>query len=237
MGNGPTDLATDGNHGELTMLRIGHRGAAGHERENTMRSFRRALDIGVDLIETDLRLTADGALVLSHDPRMDVAGAQREVRAATLAELRAASSGSGEGVATLDDLLSVAAGRSGLMLELKVEGIAGPTVEAVEAASFPGSLIYASFHHGELLTIRRLRPEAKTLALIHAGPVDKVQFALDARATHAGINIEFATAEFVDALHKAGLAVFVYTVDEPGEIAAMKALRVDGIISDYPDRV
>jgi glycerophosphoryl diester phosphodiesterase len=219
------------------MLRIGHRGAAGYERENTLRSFRRALDLGVDLIETDLRLTADGALVLSHDPRMDVAGTHREVRTATLAELRRSPGSEEEGIATLNDLLGVAAGRSGLMLELKVEGIAEQTVEAVTAASFPGPLIYASFHHGELLTIRRLRPEAKTLALIHAGPVDKVQFALDARASHAGINIDFATVEFVSALHQAKLAVFVYTVDEPDEIAAMKALGVDGIISDYPDRL
>jgi glycerophosphoryl diester phosphodiesterase len=206
-------------------LRIGHRGAAGHERENTTRSFLRALDLGVDLIETDLRETADGAIVLYHDAWI--------VRTSTLAALRAID---GE-MATLEELLAVANGRCGLMLELKVTGLAERTLAAVAAAGFSGSAIYASFHHDELLTIRRLQPDAKTLALIHAAPVDKTRFAIDAQATHAGINIELATAAFVSALHNSGLQVFVYTVNEPEDIAAMKALRVDGIVSDYPDRV
>jgi glycerophosphoryl diester phosphodiesterase len=206
-------------------LRIGHRGAAGHERENTTRSFLRALDLGVDLIETDLRETADGAIVLYHDTWI--------VRTSTLAALRAID----EEMATLEDLLAVANGRCGLMLELKVTGIAERTIAAVAAAGFTGPVIYASFHHDELLTIRRLQPDAKTLALIQAEPVDKTRFAIDAQATHAGINIEFATAAFVSALQKSGLRVFVYTVNEPEDIAAMKALGVDGIVSDYPDRV
>lgn len=208
-------------------IRIGHRGAAGHERENTRRSFLRALDLGVDLIETDLRETADGAIVLCHDAWID----GHEVRASTLADLRAID----EDMATLEDLLAVANGRCGLMLELKVTGLAERTLAA--ANGFTGPLIYASFHHEELLTIRRLQPDARTLALIHAAPVDKTRFALDAQATHAGINIEFANAAFVSALQDAGLQVFVYTVNEREEIAAMKALKVDGIISDYPDRV
>lgn len=206
-------------------LRIGHRGAAGHEPENTLASFRRAIELGVDLIETDLRRTADGVIVLVHDPWLD----GREVTATPFAALGP--------VATLDDLLEVANGKTGLMLEIKVAGIAAATVEQVERSGFEGPLIYASFHHPELLVIRELRPEAQTLALIHGGTVNPTQFALDARATHAGLNFEFATAERVDALHRAGLQVFVYTVDQPSDIAAMKAAGVDGIISDYPDRL
>jgi len=216
------------------ILRIGHRGAAGHERENTTRSFLRALDLGVDLIETDLRETADGAIVLVHDAWIGIAGVHQQVRALTLAELRTVV---GHEIATLDDLLAVADGRCGLMLEAKVTGLAERTIAAVAAAGFTGPLIYASFHHDELLAIRRLQPDAQTLALIHGAPVDKTQFAIDAQATHAGINIEFATAELVSALHERGLQVFVYTVNEPADIAAMKALRVDGIVSDYPDRL
>ena len=208
-------------------LRIGHRGAAGHERENTTHSIRRALDLGVDLIETDLRETADGAIVLCHDAWID----RHQVRASTLADLRAID----EEMATLEDLLAIANGRCGLMLELKVTGLAERTMAAV--AGFTGPLVYASFHHEELLAIRRLQPDVETLALIHAAPVDRARFAIDAQATHAGIQIEFATAAFVSALQDSGLQVFVYTVNEPEDIAEMKVLRVEGIISDYPDRV
>jgi glycerophosphoryl diester phosphodiesterase len=236
MGSRRSRLAAAG--GELTMpLRIGHRGAAGHERENTSRSFLHALEIGVDLIETDLRETADGAIVLCHDPSINIAGVQHQIGTSMLTDLRTAASASGDELATLNDLLTMSNGRCGLMLEIKVTGLAERTVAAVAAAGFTGSVIYASFHHDELLAIRNLNSDAQTLALIHGAPVDKAQFALDAQATHAGINIEFANAEFVSALHASGLQVFVYTVDEPEDIAAMKALRVDGIISDYPDRL
>src|SRR5688572_19643558 len=110
-------------------LRIGHRGAAGHERENTTRSFLRALDLGVDLIETDLRETADGAIVLYHDAWI--------VRTSTLADLRAID----DEMATLEDLLTVANGHCGLMLELKVTGLAQRTIASVTAAGFSGPLI------------------------------------------------------------------------------------------------
>jgi glycerophosphoryl diester phosphodiesterase len=215
-------------------LRIGHRGAAGHERENTLRSFSRAIELGVDYIETDLRRTADGVIVLSHDPWIQGSGVKRlEVKSSTLAQLRAES----DVVATLDEVLDIARGRTGLMLEIKVEGIGAATVDQVVHSGFSGPLIYASFHHLELLAIHELRPDARTLALIHGGPVNPTQFARDARATHAGINIEFATEERVTALGRAGFQVFVYTVDEPSDIAAMKLVGVDGIISDYPDRL
>jgi glycerophosphoryl diester phosphodiesterase len=208
-------------------LRIGHRGAAGHERENTRRSFLRALDLKADLIETDLRETSDGEIVLCHDAWLD----GHEVRATTLADLRAIDAE----MATLEDLRAIANGRCGLMLELKVTGLAERTISAV--AGFTGPLIYASFHHDELLDLRRLQTDAQTLALIHAAPVDRARFAIDAQATHAGINVEFANAAFVTELQDSGLQVFVYTVNEPADIAAMKGLGVEGIVSDYPDRV
>ncbi len=208
-------------------LRIGHRGAAGHVRENTARSFLRALDLGVDLIETDLRHTADGAIVLCHDAWIG----GHPVHGTTLAGLRAMD----DEMATLEELLAITNGRCGLMLEIKVTGLAAQTIAA--ASGFPGPLVYASFHHDELLAVRRLQPNAQTLALIHAAPVDKARFAIDAQATHAGIQIEFASEAFVSELWNSGLQVFVYTVNEPADIAAMKELGVQGIISDYPDRL
>jgi glycerophosphoryl diester phosphodiesterase len=234
MADGASRVASS-NTGELTMpLRIGHRGAAGYERENTLDSFRRAIDLGVNYIETDLRLTADGVIILNHDPWIKGDdGHRKEVKSSTLAELP----GGLDVIATLADVLDVARGRTGLMLEIKVEGIASRTIEQVERAGFDGPLIYASFHHSELLVFRELRPRAQTLALLHAGPVNPTQFAEDARATHAGLNVEFATEERVAALHRAGFQVFVYSVDEPSDIAAMKMVGVDGIISDYPDRL
>jgi glycerophosphoryl diester phosphodiesterase len=99
------------------------------------------------------------------------------------------------------------------------------------------SIFYASFFHSELLRVRELDPAAQTIALIEAVPVSFSAFALDAWATHAGVAFESLEPDFVRGLKDAGLAVFTYTVDEARDIARARSMRVDGLISNFPDRL
>ena len=170
-------------------------------------------------------MTSDGELVLCHDAWIGSA----EVAAATFRDLPP--------VMTLGELLDQCRGRVGLMLELKVAGIAERVYEIVQRTEFPDPVVYASFHHDEVRRLRDRDPDASTLALIAGAPVDRSRFVVDAGATHAGIHVDFADTTFVDALHNAGAKVFVYTANEPAEIETLIACGVDGIISDYPDRV
>lgn len=225
-------------HGQRYLLRIGHRGAAGYAPENTLASLERAINLGVDLVEFDVRRTADGKLVLMHDDTVDrTTNGQGSIESLPLGVLRGLIAGGGERVPLLEEALGCLNGRAGVMIELKVAGIAAEVCATVKAANFQGAVIYASFVHEELLTARSLMADAHTLALIEEAPIDLTAFAIDAKATHAGLALNVVTPPLVQALRAQGIKVFVYTVDEPQDIVRMKRLGVDGIISNFTDRI
>lgn len=214
-------------------LKIGHRGAAGHAPENTILALKTGIELGVDFVEFDVRRTSDGALVLCHDRTL---GGQ-PVRGLPRTTLRKLEISSGHTIPTLHEALTAIAGATGVMIELKEEGMGEDVCRVVEETGFTGPVIYASFWHQELLAIRRKRPSAQTLALIDAVPVNLTAFAEDACVTHVGLALDCVSEAYVAALHRKEMAVFVYTVDEPADIQWLSAIGVDGIISNYPDRL
>jgi glycerophosphoryl diester phosphodiesterase len=212
-------------------LRIGHRGAAGHAPENTLLSIETALSFGAEVIEIDVHRSRDGQLIVMHDERVDrTTNGSGYIRDLTLAQLRALE------VPTLAQAIQAVKGRAALMVELKVRHIVPEVVRAV--ANVPDvSVFYASFFHSELLRVRELEPGARTIALLEAVPVSLTAFAIDAQATHAGVAFQSLEPDFVRALQDAGLAVFTYTVDDPAEFRDARSLGVDGLISNFPDRL
>ena len=227
--------ATDG---PRHILRIAHRGAAGHAPENTLAALEVAIQLGVDMVEFDVQRSADGALVLFHDRTVDrTTNGEGSVESLPLTVLRGLDAGEGERIPLLEEALACLNGRAGAMIELKVRGIAAEVRATVKATQFQSPLIYASFFHEELLTVRKLMPDAQTLALIEGASIHLTAFAIDAKATHVGLALDFVTPALVQALQAQGIKVFVYTVDEPENIARMKRLGVDGIISNFPDRI
>ena len=212
-------------------LRIGHRGAAGHAPENTLLSIETALALGAEVIEIDVHRSLDGELIVMHDERVDrTTGGSGYIRDLTLPQLRALR------IPTLMEAMQAVKGRASLMIELKVRQIV-PEVIRVAANNPEVPVLYASFFHSELLRVRELEPTAQTIALIEAVPVSLTAFAIEARATHAGIAFQSLEPEFVRRLQDAGIAVFTYTVDEPREIRYARSLGVDGLISNFPDRL
>jgi glycerophosphoryl diester phosphodiesterase len=212
------------------MLRIGHRGAAGHAPENTILSIEKALAFGVDVVEIDLHRSRDGHLIVMHDARVDrTTNGIGYIRDLTLDQLRALR----PAVPTLEEVLEAVEGKSALMIEMKVRGVA----DQVSAVSAGRDVYYASFLHSELLRIRELQPHARTIALIDGIPVTHTAFAAEANATHAGIGFDSLEPDFVRSLHAAGIKIFTWTVDDPRDIAYAESLQVDGIISNYPDRL
>ncbi|HEV2134773.1 MAG TPA: glycerophosphodiester phosphodiesterase [Terracidiphilus sp.] len=223
----------------MSLLRIGHRGAAGHAPGNTLLSFEAALRFGVDLIEIDVQQTSDGHLIVLHDRNLRPStNGNGPVESRTLEEIRKLRTVPGDlSIPTLNETIACVNGRAGFMVEIKVPGIAGQTLQTIRNAGFRGSVYYASFLHEELLAIRELDPGAPTIALLEGTPVNMTAFALDARATHAGLSIHSLSRRFVDTLHEAGIQVFTWTVDEPDQIAFAKSCGVDGLISNFPDRL
>ena len=203
------------------MRRIGHRGAMGHAPENTIASFEKAIALGCDEVETDVWLTADGRLVITHDPPGD---------GATL---------------TLDAALDVCRGRAGVNVELKADRdeqqaaevgrrVARRLAEGAELDAY-----VSSFWWSALAAARDVAPDVRR-AFVFSDSPDRD--ALIASAVSAGLwalhpNRAYATRELVGAAHAAGLRVNVWTVNDQDEIAACAALGVDGVMSNWPERI
>jgi glycerophosphoryl diester phosphodiesterase len=219
------------------VLRIGHRGAAGHAPENTLAAIRKGIALGVDFVEIDVRRTADGVLVVLHDGTVNrTTNGKGRVDRLSLQEVKKFNAGSGEHIPTLDEVLRVARGEAGLMLELKVKGVAPQTVEVVREAGFRDPVIYASFLHDELKHVRTVDPGASLMVLF--GSLSRISVPRAMKyGPYVGLRHDKATRPLVDAFHRADLLVFVYTADAPSDIQHALSLDVDGIISNFPERI
>ena len=219
--------------------RIGHRGAAGHAPENTLAAIETGIRLGADFVEIDVRRTVDGVLVALHDAsvRRTTDGRGR-VDALSLRQLRAFNAGNGERIPTVEEVLkSVAASRVGLMLELKVTGVAHLTVDTVRAADCKNPVIYASFLHDELTQVRAVEPKAALMVLFDRLPRAPVAYAAQYQAAYVGVRHDRATRPIVEAFHRENMLVWVYTANHREDIGRAISLGVDGVISDFPERL
>ena len=222
-----------------SFLCIGHRGARGHEPENTLRSVRRALELGAHGIEIDVWF-ADGELVVIHDARLDrTTNGRGYVSRKTFAQLRALDAGQGERIPTLREVFETVNRRAFIHIELKGRRTAGPVgaliAEFVEQRGWRyEDFVVSSFHRAEL---RAMSDPRIAIALLLARPTRL--YALSARRVRAGaVNpaLRFVTQRFVEDAHRRGLRVFVYTVNDPADLARMRAWGVDGVFTDFPER-
>jgi len=217
------------------VLIIGHRGAAGLEPENTLRSFGRALELGVDRIETDVRLTKDGHPVLVHDATVDrTTDGTGPVRDLTLKEIRELDAGRGERVPTLRELLALAGGKVGLNLELK-DGDAAEIVLRLLRESGVQDVLLTSGDAEVLMKVRRLAPQVPTEHIFGKPPDDAVHRALTVGAEYVSCHIAHLCEDFVSEAHRHGLKVVAWPPDTPEEMKRAAGLGVDLICTDRPD--
>lgn len=222
----------------MSLLCFGHRGAAGHAPENTLRAIDRGIELGAEWVEIDVQLSADEALVVVHDHRLPGVGAVAETSLEALRRIDL----EGERIPTLDEVFDRIGSRAGLNIELKGAFTAAPVAAAIEARLADGSwtyerLLVSSFNHHELKRIKALLPDLRIGALTASLPLEYARFAevLGAYSLHA--NMGFVDSALVEDAHRRGLEVFIYTVNEPDDLVRMAALGVDGVISDFPERV
>jgi len=225
------------------ILRIGHRGAAGHEPENTLRSFRRALGIGVDMIEFDVHICASGEIVVIHDKTVErTSNGTGYVNDLTYQELRKLDAGLGERIRTLEEAFDLALGCSMLNIELKGDGTGRPVLRSVEHYIETGKaksndFLVTSFKFEELVALRELSDTIRIGILTSGNPEDVLEIARDLNAHSVNPHHSTVGERFVEESHERGLMIYPWTVNEKDVIAKMKYLKVDGIISDYPDRI
>ena len=217
---------------------IGHRGARGIEPENTMRSFRKALELRVDLIECDVHMTKDDHIVLIHDHTVDrTTNATGPVNGFTFEEIRRLDAGKGEIIPTLQELLDLARGKVMLHIELKDETATEKTVRFVEKNHMEPEVFLTSGNTETLRKVRELNPAIPTEHIFGKPPEDAIDLALSVGAKRVSCHISHLTSEFVKKAHENGLDVIAWPPNTVEEAKKAAKCGVDLICTDRPDVV
>ena len=217
------------------MLRIGHRGARAYEPENTIRSFKKALEIGVDAVELDVRKTKDNRLVVIHDADVkrttDGKGLVSEL---TLTEIKTFSTEKGEKIPTLKEALDFLDRKVKILIELKETGVEKQVLTAVSERGLQKNVIIVSFIEEALQKVKELGKEVET-GLIYARHKNPLKTALELKASYLLPLYRFTHTANVQKAHENGLKVIVWTINKPEEVVEYAKKGVDGIASDKPD--
>ncbi|MFB6678370.1 glycerophosphodiester phosphodiesterase [Streptomyces sp. NPDC057684] len=218
----------------MNFLTIGHRGVMGVEPENTLRSFVAAQNAGLDLIELDLHLSKDGALVVMHDADVDrTTDGRGPIADKTLAELRALDAGRGERVPVFEEVLDAVS--KPLQAEIKDVAAARALADVMLRRDLVSRVEVISFHDEAIAEIARLVPGVRTALVASRYGTDVVERATAAGATSLVLNIRRLTQEIVERARKADLRIIGWVVNTQDDLRLVRALGLDGATTDYPE--
>jgi glycerophosphoryl diester phosphodiesterase len=235
--------------GYLALLLIAHRGASGHAPENTLAAFKKAVTLGATFIETDLQLTRDARLVAIHDETVNrTTNGKGAVHDMTLAELRRLDAGSwfgsefaGERIPTLEEVLDFAKKFDVIFyLEIKPGGSFGgehALIGGLRASGEIARTIVISFDSAILANVRKIEPTLMT-GLLYDGQIEKpLDQALEVGARQLAVRGDLVSPGLLTAARAKDLQVVCWTVNHSAHMRQLIDAGVDGIMSDYPDRL
>jgi glycerophosphoryl diester phosphodiesterase len=215
------------------ILKVGHRGARSYEIENTLESFKKAIALGVNAIELDVRKSKDGKLVIIHDDNLKkVFKKDILVNQATLKELKQFTENK---IPTLEEALKIIGKKvDKILVELKEAGYEKKVLDIIKKEKLKDRVIIISFHEQALSNIRELDNEIET-GLIYVKYKNPVDAALKLNAQYLVTLYRFTHTRDVEKAHKNNLKVIVWTINTKQEVKDYIAKGVDGIASDKPD--
>ncbi len=217
------------------LLKIGHRGARAYEPENTLRSFQKAIELGVDAVELDVRKTKDNEIVVIHNVDVnkttDGSGSVSEL---TLEEIKRFVTEKGEKIPTLEEVLDSVGKRVKILVELKETGIEEQVLGLIRGKGLIENVVIISFHEDALRKVRELDGEVAT-GLIYVRHKNPIRAALELKAEYLLSLYRFTHSANVKKAHEKGLKVIVWTINNEEEVAEYRKKGVDGIATDRPD--
>jgi len=217
------------------MLKIGHRGAKAYEPENTLRSFTKAIELGVDAVELDARRTREGEVVVIHDAKVDkTTNGKGSVSDLTLNEIKQLVTDKGERIPTLDEALDFLDKKVKILIELKETGLEEKVLGLIHGKGLEKNVIIVSFQEEALRRVRELDDEVDT-GLIYVRHRNPIKAALDLGAKYLLSLYRFTHTANVNKAHENGLKVIVWTINKQEEVLEYVKKGVDGIASDRPD--
>lgn len=233
-------------------LNIAHRGFAGIYPENTMRAFIGAVKAGCDGIETDVHMTKDGVLVICHDETIDrTTNGTGYINSYNYSDLSKFDAGikcgqefSEEKIPTLDDLFDFVKDKDLLInIELKnniinYDGMEEKVIEKIYQYNLKDNVILSSFNHYSMLKVKEIDSDIKTGLLYMAGIFNVHEYAkrCKADAIHP-IYLSVLDENIVKEIHRGGIAINAWTVNEESDMKKLIDLGIDGIITNYPNKL
>lgn len=224
---------------------FGHRGACGYEPENSMSSFKRALEIGVDGIELDVHVCATGELVVIHDQTVDrTTNGHGNVADMSLNSLRQLLVGGKDVIPCLDEVIDFVDRKVPIIIELKGVGAAKPVANLLKNYLAKGwskkDFFVASFNLFELVIFKQDCPVIRIGGLFEKS--EQIKDSVDSLAKKAqvdfvGLDVGMVSKDMIYKLHKEGFLVFAWTVNDMQSSDKMRSWGANGVFSDYPDRV
>jgi glycerophosphoryl diester phosphodiesterase len=226
---------------------IAHRGFSKAAPENTMAAYKKAIELGPDFMECDVRRTKDGQLIVIHDKTVDrTTNGKGLVADMTIAELRQLDAGSwfgpefaGEKLPTLEEALDLSKGKVVLVIEIKEEGTEDRVVEMIKSREMSGEVMICSFHYKVGVRMPALDPQIPFSPIIYipepVGPDEAVRLADEAAAVNGSIwavNYKAINPALVEATHAANMLLESWTVDAEDDIRRMVEMGVDVIGSN-----
>jgi Glycerophosphoryl diester phosphodiesterase len=233
-------------------LNIAHRGFSGYYPENTMLAFRKAVEVGCDGIETDLHMTKDGVIVICHDEKIDrTTDGTGFILNYTYEELCKFDAGikygeqfKKERIPSIDEFLNYVKDKNLLInFELKnniilYEELEQKVIQKVHEFKIEKNIILSSFNHYSMIRVKEIDNSIKTGLLYEATlyKVDEYAEMVGADALHPFYPAVMDN-KIVEDIKKKGIMINAYTVNEEEDMKRLIALGIDGIITNYPDRL
>jgi len=223
-------------------IKAAHRGASGEYPENTLLAFEKAIEMGANMIELDVRQCKTGELVVIHDLSVDrTTNGRGLVADLTLDELKALDAGEGQKIPTLEETLDLIDQRIMMNIEIKGKGVVSPLVELLKAriaAGWPKELFFiSSFDRKEFHQFAKLNPGVRLSILAGKNPLDILLRAKKYKAFSVHLARPYIRKWIIRSFQKRGLKVFTYTLNSIWDIGRAKQIGVDGIFSDFPSRI
>ena len=229
--------------GQETILNIGHRGAMGHEPENTLASIKKAIDLGADGFEIDVFKCLSGEIVLFHDKYLDkLTDGEGLIEKKSLSDLKKLSVlGTDNKIPTLEEVLNIINKQIFLNIELKGKNTAKASLELVEEflnqkKISSHNILFSSFNWNELEKLRELNSDVKIALITENDPLLAIEAAKKLKAVAINPNYKDLNKENIKIIHNNDFKIYTWTVNNKRDISKIKSLKVDGIITDFPDR-
>uniref|UniRef100_A0A7C2VFZ8 Glycerophosphodiester phosphodiesterase n=1 Tax=Ignisphaera aggregans TaxID=334771 RepID=A0A7C2VFZ8_9CREN len=217
-----------------SFLVIAHRGASAYEPENTLAAFKKAIDLGADAIELDVRRSREGIPVVLHDEDLKrVAGIEKKVSELTVDELKKLTVFGKEPIPTLDEVLANFGNITTIFIEVKDEGIEEKIAESIKNHKVYDSVLIISFNYSVLAKIKQLIEKVEIGLLTYKYPLPTGE-ALKLRAFAILPRYNIISPRTVKEVHSKGLKVYTWTLNDVPTALKVIGYGVDGIATDDP---